>query len=224
MSDFLKHECGVAAIRLLKPLSYFQDKYGSTLWAFNKLLILMEKQYNRGQDGAGIGCVKLNMPLGQPYLFRTRDASKDALGAELGKELPGELGVNADGNVIGKDGQVKLLVQDAEVLLDLGHAAQGVERSSGDQDVGAELLRDATVLEHALGLGIDDADQNRHAVVDDADGLGDDLATTLVGGENDLTRRAQEEQAIDAGIDHAVDNIVAGTADANHLDFNNALL
>lgn len=42
MSDFLKHECGVAAIRLLKPLSYFQDKYGSTLWAFNKLLILME--------------------------------------------------------------------------------------------------------------------------------------------------------------------------------------
>lgn len=71
MSDFLKHECGVAAIRLLKPLSYFQDKYGSTLWAFNKLLILMEKQYNRGQDGAGIGCVKLNMPLGQPYLFRT---------------------------------------------------------------------------------------------------------------------------------------------------------
>lgn len=64
MSDFLKHECGVAAIRLLKPLSYFQDKYGSTLWAFNKLLILMEKQYNRGQDGAGIGCVKLNMPWG----------------------------------------------------------------------------------------------------------------------------------------------------------------
>ena len=79
MSDSLKHECGVAAIRLLKPLSYFQEKYGTTLWGFNKLLLLMEKQHNRGQDGAGIGCVKLNMPLGQPYLFRTRDASKDAL-------------------------------------------------------------------------------------------------------------------------------------------------
>ncbi len=79
MSDPLKHECGVAAIRLLKPLSYFHDKYGTTLWGFNKLLLLMEKQYNRGQDGAGIGCVKLNMPLGQPYLFRSRDASKDAL-------------------------------------------------------------------------------------------------------------------------------------------------
>ncbi len=81
MSDFLKHECGIAAIRLLKPLSYFQEKYGTTLWAFNKLLILMEKQYNRGQDGAGIGCVKLDMPLGEPYLFRTRDATKDALSA-----------------------------------------------------------------------------------------------------------------------------------------------
>nr|WP_280126546.1 amidophosphoribosyltransferase [Akkermansia sp. N21169] len=75
----MKHECGIAAIRLLKPLSYFQDKYGSCLWGFNKLFLLMEKQYNRGQDGAGVGCVKLNMPLGQPYLFRTRDASKDAL-------------------------------------------------------------------------------------------------------------------------------------------------
>lgn len=79
MSDTLTHECGIAAIRLLKPLSYFHDKYGSNLWAFNKLLLLMEKQHNRGQDGAGIGCVKLDMPLGQPYLFRSRDASKDAL-------------------------------------------------------------------------------------------------------------------------------------------------
>lgn len=79
MSDPLKHECGIAAIRLLKPLSYFHDKYGSTLWSFNKLFLLMEKQHNRGQDGAGIGCVKLDMPLGQPYIFRSRDASKDAL-------------------------------------------------------------------------------------------------------------------------------------------------
>ena len=106
--------------------------------------------------------------------------------------------MDAHGDVVGEDGEVELLVQDAEVLLDLGHAAQGVERSSGDQDVGAELLRDATVLEHALGLGIDDADHHRHAMVDDADGLGDDLATTLVGGEHDLARRPQEEQAVDA--------------------------
>ena len=79
MSDPLHHECGVAAIRLLKPLSYFEEKYGSPVWPLNKLFILMEKQHNRGQDGAGIGCVKLDMPLGEPYLFRQRDASKDAL-------------------------------------------------------------------------------------------------------------------------------------------------
>lgn len=79
MSDPLHHECGVAAIRLLKPLSYFADKYGSPDWAFNKLFLLMEKQHNRGQDGAGIGCIKLGMPLGQPYIFRARDATSSAL-------------------------------------------------------------------------------------------------------------------------------------------------
>lgn len=79
MSDPLHHECGVAAIRLLKPLSYFANKYGSPEWAFNKLFLLMEKQHNRGQDGAGIGCVKLNMPLGDPYVFRARNATSSAL-------------------------------------------------------------------------------------------------------------------------------------------------
>lgn len=79
MSDPLHHECGVAAIRLLKPLSHFADKYGTPDWAFNKLFLLMEKQHNRGQDGAGIGCIKLNMPLGEPYIFRSRDATSSAL-------------------------------------------------------------------------------------------------------------------------------------------------
>lgn len=68
-----------AAIRLLKPLSYFAEKYGNPEWAFNKLFLLMEKQHNRGQDGAGIGCIKLNMPLGEPYIFRARDASPSAI-------------------------------------------------------------------------------------------------------------------------------------------------
>lgn len=79
MSDPLHHECGVAAIRLLKPLSYFAEKYGSPDWAFNKLFLLMEKQHNRGQDGAGIGCIKLDMPIGEPYIFRQRDATPSAL-------------------------------------------------------------------------------------------------------------------------------------------------
>ena len=138
------------------------------------------------------------------------DAGQDALGAELSKELPGELGVDAHGDVVGEDGQVEFLVQDAEVLLDLGHALQGIERAGGDKRIGAQLLSDLTMLDHALGLGIDDADQNGNAVVDDAHGLGDNLAAALVGGEDDLARGAQEEQAIDAGIDHAVDAALKG--------------
>ena len=71
MSDFLKHECGIAMIRLLKPLSYFQEKYYTPLYGFNQLFLLMEKQHNRGQDGAGIGCVKLRVAPGAPYMART---------------------------------------------------------------------------------------------------------------------------------------------------------
>ena len=118
--------------------------------------------------------------------------------------------MDAHGDVVSEDGQVEFLVQDAEVLLDLGHALQGIERAGGDKRVGTQLLSDLAVLDHALGLGVDDADQNGNAVIDDAHGLGDDLTTTLVGGEDDLARGAQEEQAIDAGIDHAVDAALKG--------------
>lgn len=79
MGEELKHECGLAFIRLLKPLSHFQKKYGTSLFGFQKLFLLMEKQHNRGQDGCGIGCVKLDMPLGQPYVFRERSAEADGL-------------------------------------------------------------------------------------------------------------------------------------------------
>ncbi len=73
MSEFLSHECGVALVRLLKPLSYYQEKYGTPLWGFTKLFLLMEKQHNRGQDGAGAACVKLDMPAGEPFMFRERN-------------------------------------------------------------------------------------------------------------------------------------------------------
>ncbi len=79
MSDFLKHECGIAAVRLRKPLAYYYDRYGTCLWGLNKLFLLMEKQHNRGQDGTGIGCIKLNVPIGQPYAQRRRSAKRDAL-------------------------------------------------------------------------------------------------------------------------------------------------
>lgn len=79
MSDFLKHECGIAMIRLLKPLAYYQEKYGTPLYGFNQLFLLMEKQHNRGQDGAGIGCVKLNVDPGQPYMARDRSIKTNPL-------------------------------------------------------------------------------------------------------------------------------------------------
>lgn len=79
MSDFLKHECGIAMIRLLKPLSYYKEKYGTPLYGFNQLFLLMQKQHNRGQDGAGIGCVKLNVPPGKPYMSRDRTIKSNSL-------------------------------------------------------------------------------------------------------------------------------------------------
>jgi len=87
MSDPLTHECGIAIVRLKKPLAYYQDKYGSALWGFNKLFLLMEKQHNRGQDGVGIGCAKIGMPAGQPYIFRRRDSKKDSLAKLFRAEL-----------------------------------------------------------------------------------------------------------------------------------------
>ncbi|MDG1346753.1 MAG: amidophosphoribosyltransferase, partial [Crocinitomicaceae bacterium] len=72
MSDAIKHECGIAVLRLKKPLSFYLEKYGTTLYGLNKMQLLMEKQHNRGQDGAGIGSMKLNMPAGEAFMFRER--------------------------------------------------------------------------------------------------------------------------------------------------------
>ena len=74
MSDEIGHHCGIAMIRLKKSLSYFNEKYGSPLWAFNQLFLLMEKQHNRGQDGAGVANIKLDMSPGERYISRYRSA------------------------------------------------------------------------------------------------------------------------------------------------------
>ncbi len=79
MSDPIKHECGIALVRLKKPLEYFQEKYGTPLYGFYKLFLLMEKQRNRGQDGAGVAAVKFDMPPGEPYMFRERSTKSNAL-------------------------------------------------------------------------------------------------------------------------------------------------
>ena len=75
----LKHECGVALIRLLKPLNYYVQKYGTWRYGLDKLYLLMEKQHNRGQEGAGVACVNLDAPAGEEYMFRERAEGKDAI-------------------------------------------------------------------------------------------------------------------------------------------------
>ena len=75
----LKHECGIAMIRLLKPLSYYKEKYGTEAYALNKLYLMMEKQHNRGQEGAGIASVKIITEPGHEYMFREKGLGKDAI-------------------------------------------------------------------------------------------------------------------------------------------------
>lgn len=75
----LKHECGVAMIRLLKPLEYYQEKYGTWQYALNKLYLMMEKQHNRGQEGAGMACIKLGSEPGYEHMFRERAEGKNAI-------------------------------------------------------------------------------------------------------------------------------------------------
>ncbi|WP_419701270.1 amidophosphoribosyltransferase [Mucilaginibacter sp. NFX135] len=101
MSDQIKHECGVAFIRLLKPLSYYQKKYGTALYGLNKLYLLMEKQHNRGQDGAGVATIKLDIEPGKRYISRHRSMASNAVAdifeyiqkkfADIQKESPEKL-------------------------------------------------------------------------------------------------------------------------------------
>ncbi|MGF1530690.1 MAG: class II glutamine amidotransferase [Puniceicoccaceae bacterium] len=79
MSEPIKHECGLAIIRLRQPLEYYYEKYGTPLWGFYKLFLLMEKQHNRGQDGAGVGAVKLGVSPGQAFMFRERSIKSNPL-------------------------------------------------------------------------------------------------------------------------------------------------
>lgn len=77
--EILKHECGIAMVRLLKPLNYYEEKYGTFQYGLNKLYLLMEKQHNRGQEGAGIGCVNLKARPGNEYVYRERGLGSGAI-------------------------------------------------------------------------------------------------------------------------------------------------
>ena len=90
MSDSIQHECGIAFIRLLKPLDFYQQKYGSNLYGLKKLNLLMQKQHNRGQDGAGVGVIKLNVKPGNQYIYRRRESGSNAIAeifTRIGKKI-----------------------------------------------------------------------------------------------------------------------------------------
>ncbi len=79
MSDAIKHECGISLIRLLKPLEYYKEKYGTAFYGVNKMYLMMEKQHNRGQDGAGFASIKLDMEAGERYMSRVRSAKNQPI-------------------------------------------------------------------------------------------------------------------------------------------------
>ncbi|MBT8184516.1 MAG: amidophosphoribosyltransferase, partial [Eudoraea sp.] len=96
MSDAIKHECGISLIRLLKPLDYYREKYGTAFYGVNKMYLMMEKQHNRGQDGAGFASIKLDMEAGERFMSRVRSVEQqpiqdifaqinDIINAELAK-------------------------------------------------------------------------------------------------------------------------------------------
>ena len=93
----LKHECGIAMVRLLKPLDYYRKKYGTDKYALSKLYLMMEKQHNRGQEGAGMACVKLNGKPGHEYMYREKAEGKDAITKVFASVYRQMAGDNADG-------------------------------------------------------------------------------------------------------------------------------
>jgi len=97
MSELIKHECGIATLRLLKPLSYYQKKYGSAFYGINKMYLMMEKQHNRGQDGAGLASVKLDVEPGNRYISRIRSNEAQPIQdifAQINERINKELEVN----------------------------------------------------------------------------------------------------------------------------------
>ena len=99
MSDSIKHECGIAMVRLLKPLQYYKDKYGSSFYGINKMYLLMEKQHNRGQDGAGLASIKFDVKPGTRYMSRIRSNDQQPIQdifIKINERLNGVLKENPD--------------------------------------------------------------------------------------------------------------------------------
>ena len=96
MSDLLQHECGIAMLRLKQPLQYYIDKYGSAFYGLNKMYLLMEKQHNRGQDGAGLANIKLDVPPGKRYISRIRSVDSRPIQDVFSRIMPRFEGLSSE--------------------------------------------------------------------------------------------------------------------------------
>lgn len=135
----LKHECGIAMVRLRKPLEYYRQKYGSWLWALGKLYLLMEKQHNRGQEGAGISCVKLQSRPGNDYMFRERAVGSNAI-TEIFEALKKSRGGYTSEQVEDVDFATEHIPFAGELLM--GHLRYSTTGKSGLKYVHPFLRRD----------------------------------------------------------------------------------
>ncbi len=131
MTDIIHHECGIAMIRLLQPLEYYQNKYGTVSYGINKLYLLMEKQHNRGQDGVGVAAIRLNVKEGNPYIMRERSVSRHALGEVFDVILSEIQAVRDSGN--GKENDAEWMKSKARFICELymGHLRYGTYGRNG---------------------------------------------------------------------------------------------
>ena len=134
----LKHECGVVLIRLRKPLEYYWEKYGTRRYGLNKLYLMMEKQHNRGQDGAGVACVKLQAPVGTEYLYRER-----ALGSGAISEIFNTIHHSIDEAITDEEADDRFYVESAPYIGEcyMGHLRYSTTGKSGMQYLQPALRR-----------------------------------------------------------------------------------
>jgi len=125
MSESIKHECGISLIRLLQPLEYYREKYGSSLYGINKMYLMMEKQHNRGQDGAGFASIKLNMEPGQRYISRVRSVEQQPI-QDIFRQINERIGkvLQDQPDLLDRPSELKLKAPYLGELL-LGHVRYG---------------------------------------------------------------------------------------------------
>jgi len=133
MSDPIKHECGLAVIRLRKPFSYYQQQSGTVLWGLNELYLQMETQHHRGKDGAGVATVKLNVEPGYPFLHRIRSATPQPI-ADVFKKIGAEVDelVKFNPDIKNHPGLMKGHIRFMGELL-LGHLRYGTQGKNNDE-------------------------------------------------------------------------------------------